>query len=286
MWQQQGRDAVFDLDAQGGSVRIGDGAWVEALSPASAEAVKSWAVGDGSYAPYGHLAASRTSNGGGIGRIAIALQDNKFNKDSHAWADYWEVHVTKDSHPENYAAGLEGAVITKRRGAPVTPYNINQPGAIWGYRIGAGKPGLNSVESSAIGTFCNVEGPANTRSVFQKGWVVDTGALERDAKGRAEVFSVAKGQAFRWYAPDGQVAFEVVSDIDNSHFGVGIRATEGAIHFYNLRTGDHQFSFNLETGVPYFGTKAFEPSAPAGNVIGKMRMFVGGRECYVPVYGS
>lgn len=286
IWQAQGRDAVFVPPDVGGSVRIGAIDWVEAISQNSAEGCISVAIGNGNYAPYGSFSASRTSDGGGIADMALAYQDVKVSGGG-AWGRYTEAFVAADAHHDNTIFGHEYGIINKRDScADITPYRISQWGIVDGVRIGVGKPGAGGREISSMGTFANVEG--TVFSVARKGLIFAYDAIKMVAHlGRklGEVLSLAKGHGIRWYDAVGLPGTTIQCNVDNALFAPHIEFTNGAVHFLDAK-GVSQFSFNTETGVPYYGNTAYAPTPlpQCPGSIGTLHFYVGGKPVKTPIY--
>lgn len=245
--------------------------WVEQLVPNSAGASVLTVAGDPSSGlVFPATFASRTSDGGGIGDMAISMNDLP-TRAAGAWGRYTEAWVGPKAHPDSTQFGHEYAIINLRGTcADVTPGWPNTPGAVVGVRIGIGKdPKLGSGEISALQSLVNVDGFGNPRAVARKGIVFHAWVL-KFIKGIAEAISLAKGHAIAWYDSTDRRGVLIHSDLDNANYGVGVKFTNGALHLYNLRTGDHHFSFNTETGALYLGTGAIGPN-------GTIRLFAGGK---------
>lgn len=288
-WKLIGRDVYLDPPSIGGSVRVcdvPDMEWVENLSQNSAEGCIHVAIGNGNYAPYGAFSASRTSNGGGIGHMALSYQDLK-TPGGGAWGRYTEAFVAEYTHPDNTSFGHEYGLVNKRASCPnVTPYQISPRGIVDGVRIGVGKPGCGGKKVSSLMTFANVEG--TTESIAAKGLVFAYDAFEyiKHLSGKlAEVLSFAKGMGLCWYDSIGRRGFTIQSQVDNADYAPHLIATNGAIHFFG-KNGFSQFSFNTETGVLYFGNESWNPvplpQCPGS--VGTVTFYVGGRGMEVPCY--
>lgn len=287
-WRANGRDLEFVPPDVGGSVRIGavELAWVEKLSPNSAEGCIHFAIGNSNYAPYGTFGASRTSDGGGIGGMSIGYQDSKV-PGSGAWAHYFEAHVAADAHKTNTAFGYEVAVVNRRKEEPCadsTPRFPNQPGVIDGARFGVGKPGDNGQEISTLAVFINAEGTETAKA--RKGLVFHEWAIKFYDwlhTTIAEAISFARGHSIRWYDSFGRPATTISCHVDHAEYAPHLDFTNGAVHFIG-KHGQAQFSFNTETGVPYYGILAHEPTPPTGQPVGKLKIFIGGQPFYLPIY--
>lgn len=268
-WQPRGRDLYFVPPDVGGSVRIGEIDWCESLSQNSAEGCIHVAIGNNSFAPYGGFSASRTSDTGGIGHMALAYQDSR-SPGGGAWGHYVEGFVAADAHPDNTLFGVEYGIVNKRNScADVTPHRISYWGIVDGIRVGVGKPGCGGKEISSMMTFANVEGAIT--SIARKGLVFAYDAIKMVALlGRrfGEVLAMAKGHGFRWYDSSGNPGSTIVCNTDNAAYAPHIEFTNGAIHFLGA-DGISQFSFNTMTGALYLGNGAVGPN-------GTIRFFVGG----------
>lgn len=265
-WTPRGRDLYFAPPDVGGSVRIGEIDWVESLSLNSAEGCVHVSLGNNSYAPYGAFSASRTSDGGGIGHMALAYQNLKSNGGG-AWGHYVECFVAADAHPDNTAFGVEYGVVNKRPScADINPYHISNPGIVDGIRVGVGKPGDGGQEISSLMTFTNIENSAT--AIARKGLVFAANVLKFFG-GIANAVNFAMGHAIRWFDQYGRPGPVIYAETGgNSDYASGIKFTNGAIHFTDA-AGVHQFSFNTMTGALYLGTGSIGPS-------GTIRVFVGG----------
>lgn len=278
-WAPRGRDLYFVPPEVGGSVRIGEIDWVESLSLNSAEGSVHVSLGNNSYAPYGAFSASRTSDSGGIGHMALAYQDLKSNGGG-AWGHYVECFVAADAHPDNTAFGVEYGIINKRPYcADITPNQISKWGIVDGIRVGVGKPGDRGQEISSLMTFVNVEQSPTTKA--RKGLVFDRMVL-KVLNGVMEAFSFAKNTVMRWYDEAGRVSFSVQGCVDNGIYANHIRATNGAIHFLDANEVA-QFSFNTITGNLYLGNTGWS-TAPLKGYVGSVSLFVGGRKFRIPLY--
>lgn len=266
-WAPRGRDLYFVPPDVGGSVRIGEINWAESLSLNSAEGCIHVALGNNSYAPYGAFSGSRTSDGGGIGHMALAYQDGK-SAGGGAWGHYVECFVAPDAHQDNTAFGVEYGIINKRNScADINPYHISNPGIVDGVRVGVGKPGDGGQEISSLMTFTNTENGPN--SIARKGLVFASNVL-KFVGGIANAINFAMGHAIRWFDQYGRPGPSIYSEAgSNSDYASHIKFTNGAIHFADA-SGGHQFSFNTITGTMYFGSGAVGPG-------GTIRVFVGGR---------
>lgn len=284
IWEQRGRDVVFVPPEVGGGVAVGANDWCDVLSPNSARASILSAVGNNSYKPYGFFSASRTSDGGGIGRMSLSMQDLA-TPGGGAWGDYVEAFIASFAHPNNTQFGVEYALVNERDTCPdVTPNQISPEGVFSGIHLGVDKPGRNGKEISSFINFLNVTG--NARAVAKKGIVIAINALKMiPLLGRAfgEVMAMAKGHGFRWYDAVGNPGSTIICNVDNAAYAPHVEFTNGAIHYLDAR-GVAQFSFNTETGVPYFGNTAWSPVPPVGAPIGRMSFYVGGRPVCIPVY--
>jgi hypothetical protein len=89
----------------------------------------------------------------------------------------------------------------------------------------------------------------------------------------------------RWYDPTGQLSSTLVCNVDNAAYAPHLYFTNGAIHFANA-AGINQFSFNTETGVPYYGNTAYDPAPlpQCPGSIGTLCFYVGGRPGKTPIY--
>lgn len=279
-WEQRGRDLYFDPPDVGGSVRIGEIDWVEALSQNSAEGCVHVAIGNGNYAPYGAFSGSRTSDGGGIGHMSLSYQDRAI-PGGGAWGHYVESFVARLAHPDNTAFGVEYGIINKRQScADVNPYQISNPGIVDGIRVGVGKPGCGGQEISSLMTFANVEGTAT--SIARKGLVFATDVL-KFINGVANAINFAMGHAIRWFDQYGKPGHSIYAETGgNSDFASHIKFTNGAIHFTDA-AGAHQFSFNTMTGNLYLGNTGWS-TAPLKGYVGSVSLFVGGRKFRMPLY--
>lgn len=288
-WKLIGRDVYLDPPSIGGSVRVCDEPafqWVESLSQNSAEGCIHVAIGNSNYAPYGAFSASRASDGGGIGHMALAYQD-KTVESGGVWAHYSEVFVKSDAAWANTAFGHEYAITNKRASCgDITPNQISNWGMVDGIRVGVGKPGDNGQEISSLMTFVNVEQSATAKA--RKGLVFDKLVLKlQNLLGRAfgEVLALAPFFGFRWYDSNGNPSSTIACDDVNAAYAPHIRFTNGAIHFVG-KGGFNQFSFNTETGVLYLGNESWNPRPlpQCPGSVGTVTFYVGGREMEMPCY--
>ena len=265
-WTPRGRDLYFVPPDVGGSVRIGEIDWVESLSLNSAEGCVHVSLGNNSYAPYGAFSASRTSDGGGIGHMALAYQNLK-SAGGGAWGHYVECFVAADTHKDNTAFGVEYGIVNKRPScADINPYHISNPGIVDGIRVGVGKPGDGGKEISSLMTFTNTENGPN--STARKGLVFASNVL-KFFDSVANAINFAMGHAIRWYDQWGRPAHSIYAEAgSNADYASHIKLGNGAIHFAGA-DGVNQFSFNTMTGALYLGTGSIGPN-------GTIRVFVGG----------
>ncbi len=279
-WTPRGRDLYFDPPSIGGSVRIGEIDWVEALSLNSAEGCIHVSIGNSNYAPYGAFSGSRTSDGGGIGHMALAYQDSR-SHGGGAWGHYVEAFGAADAHPDNTLFGVEYGIVNKRPScADITPYQISNPGIVDGIRVGVGKPGCGGQEISSLMTFANVENTAT--AIARKGLVFASNVL-KFVGGIANAINLAMGHAIRWFDQYGRPGPSIYSEAgSNSDYASHIKFTNGAIHFADA-AGAHQFSFNTMTGNLYLGNTGWS-EAPLKKYVGSVSLFVGGRKFRVPLY--
>lgn len=279
-WTPRGRDLYFVPPDVGGSVRIGEIDWVESLSLNSAEGCIHVSLGNNSYAPYGAFSGSRTSDGGGIGHMALAYQDSKSNGGG-AWGHYVECFVAPDADQDNTAFGVEYAIVNKRPTCgDVNPYQISNWGMVDGVRVGVGKPGDNGQEISSLMTFTNVENSAT--AVARKGLVFAANVL-KFVGGIANAINFAMGHAIRWFDQYGRPGHSICAEAgSNSDYASHIKMGNGAIHFAGA-DGVNQFSFNTITGNLYLGNTGWS-TAPLKGYVGSVSLFVGGRKFRVPLY--
>lgn len=283
IWEQRGRDVVFVPPEVGGGVVVGANDWCDVLSPNSARASILSAVGNNSHKPYGSFSASRTSDGGGIGRMSLSMQDLA-TPGGGAWGDYVEAFIASFAHRDNTQFGVEYALVNERDTCPdVTPHQISPPGVFSGIHLGVDKPGRNGNEISSFINFLSVTGKA--RAVAKKGLVFAYNAIKMvSLLGRkfGEVMAMAKGHGFRWYDSVGNPGSTIVCNTDNATYAPHIEFTNGAIHFLDA-SGASQFSFNTMTGNLYLGNTGWS-EAPPKRYVGSVSLFVGGRKFRVPLY--
>jgi hypothetical protein len=132
-------------------------------------------------------------------------------------------------------------------------------------------------------TFANVEGAAT--SIARKGLVFAADVL-KFINGVANAINFAMGHAIRWFDQYGKPGPSIYAEPGgNADFASHIKFTNGAIHFTDA-DGEHQFSFNTITGVPYYGNTAYSktplPQCPGS--IGTLSFYVGGRPVRTPIY--